>query len=535
MSKYFFKSVIFDLDGVVTKTARVHFQSWKLVFDEYLRLRQKRDNEPFREFTHEDDYLPFVDGKPRYKGVESFLESRGINIPFGDPSDSPDIETACGIGNKKNTYFCKALREEGAEIYPSTVEFIKHLRKAGVRIGVASSSKNCQEILQSVDSEDLFEVRVDGVVSEQLGLKGKPEADIFVKAANSLEAVPANSVIVEDATSGVQAGRRGGFGLVIGVARKNNIDELLDNGADVAVEDLARINPEWIESWFHKTPGLLLQCWNTPNQVLNTSGAPIEATSLTLNPSYFRSGKSVFFAEKRLVLFLDYDGTLTPIVSRPELAVLSQEMKTVLGDLSERYTVALVSGRARHDVEKLAGLKGIFYAGSHGFDIRGPEISMVEPRAKDVIPLIADIVSKLRENLGAIEGILIEEKKFSVAVHYRLVEDKNVGGIKNFVDGIVKNNNSLRLMCGKKVYEILPAIDWDKGKAVRWIMQALGVSWDNASIVYIGDDTTDEDAFRAIGTRGTGILVFDKPRESAACFRLSSPDEVKKLFEMILE
>ncbi len=247
-----YDAVIFDLDGVITKTALVHASSWKEMFDEYLRLREQRDGESFKEFTHEKDYLPFVDGKPRYKGVRSFLESRGINIPFGDPDDSSDQETACGLGNKKNVKFQKILEEKGAEVFDPAVVLIKDLKSKGVRIGVASSSKNCQLILQKTGLEDLFETRVDGVVSAELGLKGKPEGDIFVRAAENVGCTPDRSIVVEDAVSGVQAGQNGKFALVIGVARENNEKELKENGADIVVTSFEGVNAQKIDEWLEK-------------------------------------------------------------------------------------------------------------------------------------------------------------------------------------------------------------------------------------------------------------------------------------------
>ena len=194
--RYSFNAVIFDLDGVVTNTAVVHAAAWKATFDEFLQSWEKKTGEPFKEFTYEEDYLTFVDGKPRYKGVQSFLESRGINLDFGDAGDGTDKETVCGLGNRKNVKFVEALKKEGAEVYPSTVELIKELRSKGVRIGVASSSANCQYILQSTGLEDLFETRVDGVVSKELGLKGKPEGDIFVRATENVGGTPAKAVVV---------------------------------------------------------------------------------------------------------------------------------------------------------------------------------------------------------------------------------------------------------------------------------------------------------------------------------------------------
>jgi len=245
-----FEAVVFDLDGVVTKTAVVHAAAWKEMFDEYLRLREERDQEPFKEFTYEGDYLTYVDGKPRYQGVDSFLKSRGITIPFGDKDDVTDKETVCALGNRKNIKFREVLDKDGVEIYPSTVDLIKELKNTSIHVGVASSSKNCQFILQSAGIESLFETRVDGVVSAELGLKGKPEGDIFVKAAQNMGANPKNSIVVEDAISGVQAGANGEFGLVIGVARENNEKELIDNGADIVINDFEGIDIKRIQEWF---------------------------------------------------------------------------------------------------------------------------------------------------------------------------------------------------------------------------------------------------------------------------------------------
>jgi len=253
---YSFDAVIFDVDGVITKTAVVHAASWKTMFDEYLRLREKRDNEPFLEFTYKNDYLTYVDGKPRYKGVQSFLESRGINIDFGGSDDQPDVETVCGLGNRKNVTFTKVLKDEGVGVYQSTVDLVRDLKAKGIRIGVASSSKNCQYILQIAKLEDLFETRVDGVVSAELGLNGKPEGDIFVKAAENIEAQPARAIVVEDAVSGVQAGVNGGFGLVIGVARENNEEDLKINGADIVVTDFKGVTTNTIEQWFKQKHNL---------------------------------------------------------------------------------------------------------------------------------------------------------------------------------------------------------------------------------------------------------------------------------------
>ncbi len=220
------------------------------MFDAYLYSREERFGEPFREFTHADDYLPYVDGKPRYKGVASFLESRGIDIPFGDPSDDPDKETVCGLGNKKNVMFNKVLDEEGVKVYDSSVALIKQLKENNIRIGVASSSKNCKPVLETANLLHYFETRVDGVVSAELGLQGKPEPDIFTTACDNLGVDYHRAIVVEDAVSGVQAGKKGNFGLTIGVAREDNMQELRINGGDIVVEDLGELTLDDLNDWF---------------------------------------------------------------------------------------------------------------------------------------------------------------------------------------------------------------------------------------------------------------------------------------------
>jgi len=538
MEKIAFQSVIFDLDGVVTKTAKVHAHAWKNTFDEYLKFREKNYCEPFREFTYQNDYLPFVDGKPRYQGVKTFLKSRKIDIPFGDPSDSPDKETVCGIGNKKNKLFNELLQEEAAEVFNSTITLIKSLKEYDIKIGVASSSKNCLPILKSVNLEHLFETMVDGIVSAKLNLKGKPEGDIFVTAAKNLGTLSENSVVVEDASSGVEAGRNGGFGLVLGVAREKNEEELIKHGADLVVPDLSEINVQIINDWFYRKPKPFFQNYD------NLANAPgilpkehIDGKKLFINPAYLRSGKSVVDTDKKLVFFLDYDGTLTPIVDSPELAVISKDMKQTVEKLAKIHTVAVVSGRMRENVQNLVGIKDIFYAGSHGFDIKGPGgFTMIHPIAEKTIPLVAEIIEQLKEKFKNIEGALIEEKKFSVAAHYRKVKkEEDLQFIERTVNEIIQKYDKLRLLKGKKVFEILPNIDWDKGKAVRWIMGALEIPWDKTSTFYIGDDTTDEYAFRTVITRGTAILVTNDPsKPSVADFQLNSPKEVKKFFERVI-
>jgi beta-phosphoglucomutase family hydrolase len=234
-----FDAVIFDMDGVITRTASTHSQAWKRMFDAYLRVHAERAGEPFREFTHGEDYLRHIDGRPRYQGVEGFLLSRGIRLPFGSPADAPELETVCGLGNRKNQLFNEIVESEGVGLYDSTIALIHQLQSEGVLIGLATSSRNSALILSKSGVSSLFGAVVDGLVSERLGLKGKPAPDIFVAAAGLLGVAPARAIVVEDAVSGVHAGARGGFALVIGLARDDNAEELRQAGADIVVPDLS--------------------------------------------------------------------------------------------------------------------------------------------------------------------------------------------------------------------------------------------------------------------------------------------------------
>jgi beta-phosphoglucomutase family hydrolase len=235
---------LFDLDGVLTKTAKVHAQAWKQTFDEYLRKRADRDGEEFREFDKVADYDEYVDGKPRYDGVQSFLQSRGIDLPWGDPADPPDKETVCGIGNRKNELVLKLIREQGVEAYEGSVRYVKAVSDAGLRRAVVSSSANCKDVLVAAGIEDLFEARIDGVVADQQQLKGKPAPDTFLAGAKALGVEPARATVFEDALAGVQAGRAGNFGYVVGVDRVGQADALRAHGADVVVKDLAELLDE---------------------------------------------------------------------------------------------------------------------------------------------------------------------------------------------------------------------------------------------------------------------------------------------------
>ncbi|EKV30557.1 hydrolase [Caenispirillum salinarum AK4] len=232
------KAIVYDLDGVVTRTADLHAAAWKDLFDAYLKDRAARTGEPFQPFDIATDYMTYVDGKPRYDGVRSFLESRGIALPFGAPGDGPEQETVCGLGNRKNALFRKVVEENGVTVFPGARRFIEDTRAAGIRAALCSSSKNARLILEQAGMLDLFDYIMDGIVAAEMELPGKPKPDTFIEAARQVDATPADSAIVEDATVGVEAGRAGGFALTIGIDRGAGADILREHGADVVVSDL---------------------------------------------------------------------------------------------------------------------------------------------------------------------------------------------------------------------------------------------------------------------------------------------------------
>ncbi|MFF3327338.1 HAD family hydrolase [Streptomyces sp. NPDC002889] len=235
------RTCLFDLDGVLTRTAKVHAAAWKEMFDDYLRRRAEREGVPFEPFDSVHDYDEYVDGRPREDGVRTFLASRGIRLPEGAPDDGPDRETVNGLGTRKNALVLRKIREEGVEAYEGSVAYVSAARDAGLRRAVVSSSANCRDVLAAAGIEDLFEERIDGIVAREQRLRGKPQPDTYLAAARALGAEPGAAAVFEDALAGVEAGRAGGFGLVVGIDRAGQAAELRRHGADIVVKDLAEL------------------------------------------------------------------------------------------------------------------------------------------------------------------------------------------------------------------------------------------------------------------------------------------------------
>ena len=236
-----YDAVLFDLDGVITDTANLHATCWKQMFDEYLQKHARQTGEAFRPFDVASDYLLYVDGKPRFDGVRDFLKSRGIELPEENPEDPTDVETVRGLGNRKNDLVNDAIAKVGVVPYGGSVRFIHRIRRDGFKIAVVTSSQNCTAVLKAAKLDDFFEVQVDANTIHVQRLAGKPAPDTFLMAAKLLGTEPIRTVVIEDAISGVQAGANGRFGLVIGIARKGNAEELKHHGAHLVVDDLAEL------------------------------------------------------------------------------------------------------------------------------------------------------------------------------------------------------------------------------------------------------------------------------------------------------
>ena len=498
------QAAILDMDGVITQTAKVHKNAWRDMFDEFFKEKGYQDQQSMTD----DDYLNYIDGKPRYDGVKSFLGARNISLPYGDSADKPSYESICGLGNRKNDLFRELLSTAGVETFAPAIEKIKKWKHEGIKVAVVTSSKNCKLVLDTAGITSLFDAIVDGIVAKELQLNGKPDPGIFLQAAKMLEVEPKQAVVFEDAISGVQAGAKGNFAYTMGVSRNGEYTRFYENGADVVIESFNNID-------LTKEKGEKRHFEQKVPMVFSK-----------LDDFYD------FFLDKKPVVFLDYDGTLTPIVSQPEDAVLSEEMRNILSELSERHKAAVVSGRDMDDVKSLVNIDTMYYAGSHGFRISGPGgLKMELDEAQKFLPMLDDIENELIVELeNVIEGVKIDRKRYAVAIHYRNAPADSIDTVFKKADEILKKYKDFKKGTGKKIIEIKPGIDWHKGKAIFWIMNALEVEDKSNYIpIYIGDDVTDEDAFKAIADEGIGVLVGEHEMPTAAKCKLADVEEVKHL------
>lgn len=492
-----FQGVIADMDSVLTRMAALHERAWQVAFNEYFDLCCRTENQQ-AELSH-DEYRQYLDGKLRYQGATDLLQARHLKLPMGTVEDEPGAQTVCGIGNRKEKVLIELLERGGVAVFADALSALRRWRLSGIKLAAISASCNCQSVLRIVELEKYLDVIVDGEQARELGLGSKKE--MMLEAAKRLGVEPASTAVLEDTAAGIRAGVEGRFGLTVGVNRNHHAAELEHAGADAVVWSLTALRfPRSLPSALH-------------------------AAEQILSPH----------PEKPLAIFLDFDGTLAPIVEDPRHVKLSDSVISTLRSLSGLCTLGLISGRDRMDLQERVGIDGLLYAGNHGLDIAGPGYEKSLPEAEAAVPQIERATERLREALETIPGAIIERKRFGVAVHFRQVRsDVERQQIKRVVDTVLADTE-LRMREGKQVLELEPAVAWDKGDAVEWFLETTELDADHVLVIYIGDDETDEDVFAALAGRGVSIVVDEKLSNSLADYRLADPDEVAHFLQRLGE
>lgn len=397
-------------------------------------------------------------------------------------------------------------RDDGAPALSTTVSLVQRLRHLGVGTAVVSANRDCAAALGAAGLGDLFAVHVDGAAAEP-GPSGEADPAALLEAARRLGVRPDRCVVVEDAEAGVAAARAGGFALVIGVDRDGPGTQLSRGGADSVVADLGEVTVR------------------SGDRRLSTLPDAVQAVSLTDDDTGGRT-PAVFF---------DFDGTLSEIVDDPGAARLVDGADAALRALAAVCPVAILSGRDLGDVVDRVGVPGLWYAGSHGFELRGPDGAHHQNEtAAAAIPVLAEAADELRSRLASIDGVLVEHKRFAVAVHYRNAAREHVGAVTAAVREAGRRDR-LRVTTGREVIELRPDIDWDKGKTLRWLTDRIGGAASERLLpVFVGDDITDEDAFAEISSDGIGIMVRhsdDGDRATSARFAVADPAAVRAFTE----
>lgn len=388
---------------------------------------------------------------------------------------------------------------DGVGVVESTVEFVRRLAADDIKAAVYSDEPHSAEVLDAAGLSDVLAASVDDV---------NPD-DMLLEAARRLGVHPGRCVVVDTTEAGVAAGRNGGFGLVIGLDRSGHGEALRRCGADVVLADLVAVS---VRDSFRRTSEMAdaLQSYSEFAGLLET---------------------------RQPVVMLDYDGTLSEIVGEPDAATLVPGADKVLAALAARCPVAIISGRALADIRDRVGVPGLWYAGSHGFELAAPDGSCHENEAGiAAVRVLQDARDELRRRLASVEGLLIEDKRFSVAVHYRAVAPDRVDEVMATVR-ILGQRHQLRVTGGRKVIELRPDVEWGKGRTIDWILERIDGT-DLLLPIYIGDDLTDEDGFDAVRNKGIGIAVRSAEtgdRRSAARFALLDPEAVCEFLEKIVE
>ncbi|WP_083395410.1 trehalose-phosphatase [Rhodococcus koreensis] len=487
-------AVVFDLDVVVdTEAART--AACADVLDAFLSRRAGEggvDRGPFRD----RDYHRFFEGRTTAAGITDFLTSRGVSLSRGVRGAAADEHTVAGLCARVRQHFRARIARDGVPCVESTVALVRRLRGLGVGTAVFSAGGDVKDVLAAVGIDDLFPIGVDEAAPRN--------------AAAQLGAPLASAVVVTACEDSVADASRAGFALVVAVGRSERTDVLRSRGADVVVGNLSEVE--------------LRACDRRLSEIPDAMTSRHELTAL--------------LRVRRPAIFLDFDGTLADIVPDPAAAALVDGAAAALSRLAAECPVAVISGRDLADVRERVGMSGIWYAGSHGFELAGPAGQRYEnPGALAAVPVLDRVAPVLVERLQHIPGVLVERKRFTVAVHYRNVPAEHVDEVAAAVYDVGGREEALRVTGGRKVIELRPDVEWDKGRALQWILEHV-VDAGSTLPIYIGDDLTDEDAFDAVSAEGVGIVVRCREaadRRSAAQFAVNAPTQVRELLERLAD
>lgn len=492
------KAVVADMDSVLTRMAGLHERAWQVAFNTFFASCSGDDNRR-AELSH-DEYRRYLDGKLRYQGAADLLAARHIDLPKGTVADEPGTRTVSGIGNHKEKVLIELLEREGVAVFADALDALRRWRLSGIKLAAISASCNCRTVLRIVELEKHLDVIVDGEQAREREFNSKQA--MMLEAARQLGVQPADTLVLEDTAAGIRAGRKAGFGLTVGVNRNHHAAELENAGADAVVWSLSAL----------RFPRCLPSALNTVDTILASHAA-----------------------ERAVAIFLDFDGTLAAIVEDPRKVTLDDPISSTLRTLSGLCTLGLISGRDRSDLQKRVGIEGILYAGSHGLDIGGPGYEKILPEAEAAVPEIERATQRLSQALESIHGVIIERKRFGVAVHYRQVRsDVDRQQIMRVVDSVLVDTG-LRKRKGKQVVELEPEVNWDKGHALAWLLETAELDAEHVLVVYIGDDETDEDVFASLAGKGVSIVVDDEVSNSLADYRLANPDEVARFLHHLVD
>jgi trehalose-phosphatase len=502
----YYDAVIFDLDCVLTDMARIDVMAWTQLFNDFLSRRLPRETEDHSAFT-DDAYRRFVEGKPRGDAITGFLASRGISLPPGRASDSTE-DTRCGLANRQRQLF-RALVAAGVPVSDSAIGLARRLNDAGIRTAGYSAGADYKQILAANRVDDLFPVVVGGGADSESTLTGAADPAALLEAARLLEVRPERCAVIQGSGVGILAARDGGFGLAIGADRMGCVDALRHCGADAVVTDAAEITVCRGDRRISALPDAL--------------------------QSYGQI--TAIVAARRPAVLVDFDGTLSAIVDDPDAATLLEGAADALKMLAAECDVVILSGRDLADVVSRVGVPGVWYAGSHGFELVAPDgTHHHNESAACAVDVLERVAAELRERFAHRDGVRVEQKRFAVAVHYRNAGPEALREVTATAHTVAQRSG-LRISHGRKAIELRPNIGWDKGKMLKWMLHRIDGP-DPVVAVYIGDDLTDEDAFDAVRYDGVGIIVQhgeDGDRPSAARFALDGPEAVCEFIERLAQ